>query len=107
MDRTIKNAKIERVSIDTERFLSSWVHLDFGGSGQGFGGYHLGGPAAAAWIAGILDTLEVEKWEDLPGTVVRADHDWGKVYRIGHALKERWFDPEVAFEPIRAAARAK
>ena len=97
----MRNAKITAVSISQKHFLSSWLTLDYGGAGQGFGGYALGGEATTLWIKGILNALDVEKWENLPGTVIRVVQDHGKVYRIGHALKDQWFDPEVAFAPLR------
>lgn len=104
-DRQIKNAIIVSVSIDTERVLSSWVTLSFPPGGQGFGGYVLSGPGLAIWVEGILKTLEVEKWEDLPNTACRIDSDWGKVYRIGHFLKDQWFDPVEAFKHLTGDAK--
>lgn len=41
-----KNAIIESVSIGTERCLSAWLHLDYGGRAQGFGGFVLYAPHA-------------------------------------------------------------
>ena len=101
----IQNAKIESVSLGFEDhgILTCWLHLDYGGAGQGFGGYgfshdprgngHIGSPDLADYIIGILDTLEVDSWEKLPGKMVRADSTHDKVLRIGHLLKDRWFDP--------------
>lgn len=44
-------------------------------------------------IKGLMDTLEVTKWEDLKGQYVRCESDgWGgKITRIGHLLKNKWF----------------
>lgn len=43
MEGQIKNAVIERTTIDIgdRGFLQVWLHLDYGGSEQGFGGYVL------------------------------------------------------------------
>ena len=40
---TIKNAKIESTKLGFDRgtIMSCWLHLDYGGAGQGFGGYVL------------------------------------------------------------------
>ncbi|NIQ78453.1 MAG: hypothetical protein GTN93_10245 [Anaerolineae bacterium] len=90
------------------------IDLDYGGSGQGFGGYGFDNPKnpgkydgkrigtayGCEFIRRLLDTLEVEKWEDLPGTHVRADSEMTKVYRIGHILKDKWFDPQELAEEM-------
>lgn len=108
---TIENGVVEstRLGFDRGVFLCGWLTLKFNGSGQGFGGFVLGkknsderaGPYAEIWLLRILEVLEVEKWEDLEGTPLRVDHDWGKVYGIGHYLKDKWFYPKEEFEEIR------
>ena len=94
--------------------LTVFLHLKFDGTGQGFGGYSHDGPVFDAagkflrregtawgmeWISRVLQTLEVETWEKLPGTVVRvrrdSDDNWGTIVAIGHAYKDRWFTPRV------------
>jgi hypothetical protein len=50
--------------------LSFWLELDFGGTGQGFGGYCLGGTFTDACVRRILKAVGVEKWEDLVGKQV-------------------------------------
>lgn len=57
-----------------------WVELDFGGSGQGFGGYdlrHYGYPL----IGAILSACGVSRWEDLNGRIVVAlrDDEFGAI----------------------------
>lgn len=98
--REIKNARITDVSLSMEHGLSSYLQLDYGSASQGFGGYSLTGGAAFIWIEGILNTLEVDRWESLPGTIVRVDAEHSKVHRLGHALKDKWFDPVEAFKPL-------
>jgi len=101
----IKNAKITKVSLGFEDhgILTCWITLDYGGCVQGFGGYgfshrpkdkHIGAPDLADYILGILTTLNVATWEQLPGTIIRAEADHAGVHRIGHALKEQWFNPQ-------------
>lgn len=105
-DRAIKNAVIRKVTLGFHDGLGSiptaMVHLDYAGSGQGFGGYCLKGTAAYDFIYGVLNALECDGWEKLVGESCRADADWGKVYRIGHFLKDQWFDPAITFakEPV-------
>ena len=115
MQSKIKNAKIKSVSIfyGDHGILTSFVDLDYGGSGQGLGGYDLGAnfdtkPEKAtvhlgAWVGGILRTLEVDRWEKLPGVACRIKASHNKVEAIGHLLKDRWFYPTEVFERIEAA----
>jgi hypothetical protein len=102
MNRNIENAKIVKVTLGNgDHGPDGWVHLEMNGSGQGFGGYHLGGEAMSIFVLGILKTLEVDDWSKLVGTYCRVDHDWGHIYRIGHIIKDKWFDPKEAFEELR------
>jgi hypothetical protein len=96
-----------------------WLHLDYGGSGQGFGGYILGGaPSAAAgkhakqpnyaaeFIIGCLRAADVGRFSDLPGKTIRVqlseDGLGGKIIAIGHIVKDdRWFNPAEAFESMK------
>lgn len=51
------------------------------------------------FIRRVLDLLEVNAWEKLPGTFLRVRASWSKVDAIGHPLKDRWFSPaELATE---------
>jgi hypothetical protein len=94
----IRNSVIENVSLEIEDrgLLTCWLTLEVDGGLQGFGGYRLDGPCnynyGAETIKRILDTLQVKKWENLPGTPVRVDGDYEKIHRIGHFLKDQWFD---------------
>ena len=73
-------AKIESVRLSTEDHgsLSLWVMLDYGGSGQGFGGYAMdeyfepwkrrrGSAFGTDYILCLLATFGVSKLEDLEG----------------------------------------
>ena len=107
MNREIKNAEIESTMLGYEDhgILTCFLHLNYGGSGQGFGGYGLdaydkasdtrkGTAYGIAFIRHILDVLEVSTWEELKGKYCRADASFGKVYGVGHLLKDKWFYPE-------------
>ena len=62
-------AKIRRTSLGFEDhgILTAYLHVDFGGSGQGLGGYNLTGAACAKFVAGTLKALDVTDWKDLTG----------------------------------------
>ena len=42
----------------------------------------------------IMDTVGVERWEDLKGKHIRiVDDGWGsKITKIGHFMNDKWFD---------------
>jgi hypothetical protein len=120
-----ENAIIDSTMLGTEDhgIFTCWLSLTFDDTGQGFGGYGLDEPIhedgkfkgrigsayGMDFIMGILKALSVESWEKLKGThcrVERADR-FGKITKIGHILKDQWFDPEALAEKhnIRKAAR--
>jgi len=108
-----KNAVIESATITSgdHGLLSAWLTLDYGGSGQGFGGYCLYLPksfkhhklesAAGHFIWRVMEIAGVDRWENLKGKTirVRAEHDGVKA--IGHIVKDDWFCPEDDFRPLR------
>lgn len=102
MNREIKNAQIESTQLGFERgVMSCWLILDYGGSGQGFGGYclwNLNKDSHATWgaefIEAVLNVVGVQKWEDLKGKHIRVDAEHGKVHGIGNLLKDNWFYPK-------------
>ena len=107
------------LGIEDHGIFTCWIQLDYGSAGQAFGGYAMDTPmfedpekmsgfkgrVGTAWgmefISKLLATVGVESWEKLPGTHVRVDCDHGKVYRIGHVLKDKWFDPTVDLEHVK------
>lgn len=79
--------------------LSSFLHLDYGGSGQGFGGYALFSPefktdATGLWIWRCMEIAGVSEWTCLPGRTIRVRANHSSVEAIGHILKDLWFDPK-------------
>lgn len=51
-------------------------------------------------IIELMKTLEVDKWEDLKGKYVRVEgQGWGgKITKIGHLIKDKWFSFKEFFE---------
>lgn len=103
----IKNALITSTMLGLEdhSIMSCMLHMDYGGSGQGFGGYALdvycptakkrvGHAACGEFIKRILDVLEVSSWEKIPKTYCRVKSTRFQIHAIGHITKDKWFNPE-------------
>ena len=111
---TTKNAIIESASLATgdRGFLDAWIGLDYGGSGQGFGGYCLYLPktfshhklesVAGHFIFRVMEVAGVGRWEDLKGKPVRVKSDFTKVHAIGHIVRDDWFNPSEDFARLNA-----
>jgi hypothetical protein len=111
MRTEIKNAVINRTQLGVHHtdhgILSFYIHLDYGGSGQGFGGWQLDGvnpvykagdhraaprvpTSMAASLLLSIDEVFGCDWEDLKGVSCRAYRHLS-VKAIGHYLKDKWF----------------
>jgi len=112
----VRNAIIESTSLSTADHgcLSGWLYLDYGGSGQGFGGYSLYLPKdfkkavnqrnyAGHFIFRCMEIAGVEDWGKLPGRTIRVRCEHSRVHAVGHILKDDWFDPKVEFETMEKA----
>lgn len=106
----IKNAIIESAEITTSDHgvLSAWITLDYGGNGQGFGGYSLYLPKsfkhhnidspAGHFIFRTLEVAGVERWSELKGKTIRVKCEHSEIHAIGHIVKDDWFSPRTDFD---------
>lgn len=112
----IRNAVIEsaRITNDDHGLLSAWLSLDYGGSGQGFGGYCLYLPKdfthsnsqknyAGHFIWRVMEIAGVSEWSKLAGKTIRARCEHSKVHAIGHIVKNDWFTPSDDFKAMESA----
>lgn len=115
----MRNAVIESASLTTadHGLLSGWVHLDYGGGGQGFGGFALYLPEgftkrsnqpnfAGHWIWRVMEVAGVSDWSKLAGKTVRVKATHSKVHAIGHIVKDIWFDPSAEFQAMKGTEAA-
>jgi len=114
----IKNAVIEsaRITIEDHGILCVWLQLNYGGMGQGFGGYCLfkvgahkkddydvkkEGAYAGHFITRCLEIAGVERWDSLVGKTIRVKSDsnglGANILAIGHIVKDDWFSPKDDF----------
>ncbi len=113
----IKNAVIESASISFEDrgFLDCSITLDYGGSGQGFGGYTLYLPKswkhhklespAGHFIFRVMEVAGVQRWDQLVGRTLRVRAEHSKVHAIGHIVKNDWFCPADDFAELYKEAK--
>ena len=111
---SIENALITNVdlSMADHGCLTLVMTLEGGGWGAVYGGYCLGkgyldasddffdGSATGMeYLIRIMDTVGVEKFQDLKGKYIRvADKGWGSSVKIiGNIIKDKWFDAETFF----------
>ena len=110
----IKNAIIESVKISTEDgILQCWLMLDYGGCGQGFGGYALYLPksykhhninsVAGHFIWRCMEIAGVYDFNAMKGKAIRVKADYNGVEAIGHIINDDWFCPKEDFKEITNA----
>lgn len=119
----VRNAIISRawLGLNDRNFLDCMITLDYGGSGQGFGGYTLllgpkykhyessrtGPNYGGVFIDQVLRVSGASEWGELIGRTVRVQQDNGKVHGIGHIVKDKWFFPDAEFGRMKAAAESE
>ena len=109
----IVNAKITDTKLGYEDHCIFTCMLALEGSawGCGFGGYALdeynksekrriATQQGFQAIIELMEALEVRNWEDLKGQYVRVVSQGlgGKITKIGHLIKDKWFSFEEFFE---------
>ena len=110
----IENAKIvcARISMEDHGCLTFLITLDGGGWGVNFGGYCIGhgslgadefcaenGSGLVAMMK-IMDTVGVERWEDLNGKYIRVKTKGlgERITTIGNIMEDKWFDIDEFFK---------
>lgn len=118
MNEAIKNAVIKsaRITADDHGVLMAWLDLDYGGAGQGFGGYSLYLPksfkhhqlesVAGHFIWRCMEIAGASRWDQIPGKTIRVQATHCGVTAIGHIVKDDWFNPSEDFKPSDVAATA-
>ena len=114
MDIETKNAIIKSAVItsDDHGLLTAWLNLDYGGSGQGFGGFSLYLPSgflhaphqanlAGHFIWRVMEIAGVAEWSKLPGKTIRVRAGHSAVHAIGHIVNNDWFDPKEDFARLQ------
>lgn len=109
MENEIKNAVIENVKVSSDDgFLGIWLTLDYGGSGQVFGGYALYLPKsykhhelksyAGHFMWRVMEIAGVTEWSNLCGKAIRVNGNHNGIVEIGHIIKDDWFNPLLDFK---------
>ena len=116
----ILNAKITSTKLGEEHgCLTADLFVEGEGWACAFGGYCLdhwfeevGEYSSSDGYGAIIElmkTLEVESWEELKGKYVRVEIEkWGgKIIKIGHLMKDKWFSFKDYFEQVKEINAAK
>lgn len=102
----IINAKITNTMLGFEDHgvFTYLIYLEWPGGGVGYGGYVLGGEFGCEAIKRLLNTVGVEKWEDLKGKFVRIKTEGigTRIDNLGNILKDEWLDIQQLAEEFRS-----
>lgn len=111
----IKNAIVTAATLSTadHGVLSGWLMLDYGGSGQGFGGHALAvltslrdvldSPNyAGSFVVGCMRACGVTEFNECVGKSIRVRIRNGLVEAIGHIVKDDvWYWPAELFKEVK------
>lgn len=96
------------LGIEDHGIMTFSLMMEWGGSGQGFGGYALDGRGGEIGhaksilaIRKILETIGVDSWEKVKGQLVRIKKDSeynGSIKAIGHIINDQWFEIDSFFK---------
>jgi len=111
MTTEYENVRIKKAVIEIEDhgILTFGLHIEGSGWGTMFGGIALdqGRPrsyVSMRWLRELLETFEVRRWSDLEGQYARIEKRMAGDHcprRIGHVIKDRWFDADEIFKNER------
>lgn len=105
----IVNARISStmLGIEDHGIMTFMISLDYGGMAQGYGGYamdsynpttkkRIGSSFGIEAIRFILETVGVDRWENLLGKYVRVERgdNYGKIIAIGNIIEDKWCNME-------------
>lgn len=120
MKTEILNGKITYTKLGQEHgCLTADLCVEGDGWGCMFGGYSLDHWCASIGeyssqdgygaIIELMKTLEVESWEELKGQFVRVEVEgWGgKIIKIGHFMKDKWFSFKEYFNAVKGTTEAE
>ena len=107
MSELVENGIINNATLgfETHGILTSWITMEFDGTGQGYGGWSFGkdSESLGLWVKNLLNTFELSDWSKLKGTHVRVKRTvaFGGIQVIGHIYKDRWFDFKKIVENVK------
>jgi hypothetical protein len=91
----IENVRISRTHLGFEDHGLSYAAIFVEGAtwSGAFGTNVVGDIYTHRFVSGVLRALGLDRWEDLPGTLVRVRWaGWNQpMAAIGHAIQDRWF----------------
>lgn len=104
----IINAQITStmLGIEDHGIMTFSLGVKWQGCGQSFGGYTLDGKGGEIGhaksiiaIRRVIETVGVEKWEDIKGKYVRLKKvdNFGPIIAIGNIIDDKWFSLEEFF----------
>ena len=102
----IRNARILETFLGFEDhgIFTAILTFDYGGAQQSMPGFGLRDENGIGWgaeyLARLLEKVGVDSWERLKGLHVRVDIQGGVAVRVGHILKDQWFDPKALHREV-------